>query len=227
MRRREFLGVLGGTAVWSFAALGQQSAKLPTIGFFDATSPATQGPLAATFVQRLRELGWSDGRNVTIEVRWGEGRRERYNEIVAEFVRLKVDVIVTYAVPAVIAAKRATSVIPIVFAAANDPVGNGLVASLCAARRQRDRPINPGCRYCRQEDRNSARGNPQSAPTSYLGQRCSSQRRVGVGRSSGSSPQVRCRCHHVGSPSCRQYRTRLRGAQGARGGALCRSRPSH
>jgi putative ABC transport system substrate-binding protein len=82
------------------------------------------------FVQRLRELGWIEGRNVAIEYRWGEGRIERLAEIAAEFVRLKVDVIVTSGTQQVVAAKQATSVIPIVFAAAGDPVGTGLVASL-------------------------------------------------------------------------------------------------
>ena len=84
----------------------------------------------AAFVQRLRELGWIEGRTVTIEYRWSEGRAERFAEIAAEFVRLKVDVIVTSGTPQVLAAKQATSVIPIVFATAGDPVGNGLVASL-------------------------------------------------------------------------------------------------
>ena len=81
-------------------------------------------------MQRLRELGWIDGRNLAIEYRWAEGRNERYAEIAAEFVRLKVDVIVTVATPPTLAAKQATAVIPIVFAAASDPVGTGLVASL-------------------------------------------------------------------------------------------------
>jgi putative ABC transport system substrate-binding protein len=82
------------------------------------------------FVQRLRELGWLEGRDVTIEYRWAEGRSDRFAEIAAEFVRLKVDVIVTHNTPTIIAAKQATSVIPIVFATAGDTVGSGLVASL-------------------------------------------------------------------------------------------------
>jgi putative ABC transport system substrate-binding protein len=81
-------------------------------------------------VQRLRELGWIEGRTITIEYRWAEGRDERFAEIAAEFVRLKVDIIVTSGTPQVLAAKHATSVIPIVFAGAGDPVGSGLVASL-------------------------------------------------------------------------------------------------
>jgi putative tryptophan/tyrosine transport system substrate-binding protein len=84
----------------------------------------------AAFVQRLRDLGWIEGGTVTIEYRWAEGRSSRAAEIAAEFVQLKVDVIVTYGTSPVLAAKQATSVIPIVFAAANDPVGAGLVASL-------------------------------------------------------------------------------------------------
>jgi putative ABC transport system substrate-binding protein len=81
-------------------------------------------------VQRLRELGWIEGRNIAIEYRWLEGRTERAAEMVAEFVRLKVDVIVTHSAAPVVAAKQATSVIPIVIASAADPVSTGLVASL-------------------------------------------------------------------------------------------------
>ncbi len=84
----------------------------------------------AAFVQRLREHGWIEGRTITVQYRWAEGRDERFAEIAAELVRLKVDVIVTSGTPAVIASKQATSVIPIVFATAGDPVGNNLVASL-------------------------------------------------------------------------------------------------
>jgi len=108
----------------------QQPGKVQTIGFLGPTTPSVEGQRLAAFVQRLRELGWIDGRNVMIEVRWAEGHSERYAEIAAEFVRLKVDVIVTYATPPVLAAKQATSAIPIVFASAADPVGTGLVASL-------------------------------------------------------------------------------------------------
>ena len=133
MRRREFITLIGGAAAssaWPLAARAQQAGKLPTIGFLGASTPAAQSQWTAAFVQRLRELGWIEGRTISIEYRWAEGRDERYAEIAAEFVRLKVDVIVTYATPAVIAAKQATSVIPIVFAVAADPVSTGLVASL-------------------------------------------------------------------------------------------------
>jgi putative ABC transport system substrate-binding protein len=128
--RRDFITLLGGAAAaWPLAARAQQAGKLPTIGFLGATTPATWSLFVAAFVQRLRELGWIEGRTIAIEYRWAEGRGERFAEIAAEFVRLKVDVIVT-AGGAVLAAKQATSLIPIVFAVAADPVGGGLVASL-------------------------------------------------------------------------------------------------
>ena len=130
IRRREFIFTLGGAApAWPLAARGQQSGKLPTIGFL-AANPSIESQRVAAFVQRLRELSWIDGRNLAIEYRWAEGRNERYAENAGELVRLKVDVIVTIATPPTVAAKQATAVIPIVFAAASDPVGTGLVASL-------------------------------------------------------------------------------------------------
>src|SRR5262252_8059418 len=94
--RRELIAALGGAAVaWPLAARAQQPVKLPTIGFLGTASPSTWGLWTAAFMQRPRELGWTEGRNVTIEVRWAEGRTERFAEIAAEFVRLKVDVIFT------------------------------------------------------------------------------------------------------------------------------------
>jgi putative ABC transport system substrate-binding protein len=95
-----------------------------------ANTPSVESQRIVVFVQRLRELGWIEGRTIAIEVRWGEGRNERFAEIAAEFVRLKVDVIVTVGTPAAVAAQRATSVIPIVFAPSGDPVATGLVTSL-------------------------------------------------------------------------------------------------
>jgi putative ABC transport system substrate-binding protein len=128
--RREFITLLGGAAAaWPLAARAQQ-AKLPTVGFLGANTPYAQSQWTAAFVQRLRELGWVEDRNVKIEYRWADGRTERAAEIVAEFVRLNVDVIVTQASALVRVAKQATSTIPIVFATAADPVGTGLVASL-------------------------------------------------------------------------------------------------
>jgi len=128
MRRRDFITLVGTAATWPLTARAQQTDKLPTIGFLGA-SPSGFAPWAAAFVARLRELGWVEGRTVAIEYRWSEGRPERYTEIAAEFVRLKVDVILTVgsAVPIV---KQATTAIPIVFAVAIDPVSSGLVASL-------------------------------------------------------------------------------------------------
>jgi putative ABC transport system substrate-binding protein len=127
MRRRTFISLVGGAAAWPFAAWGQQAGKLPTIGYLGVSTSG--GRRLAAFVQRLHELGWVEGRAVSIEYRWAEGRTERYAEIAAEFVRRKVDVIVTSAA-GVPAAKQATSVIPIVFTVASDPVETGLVASL-------------------------------------------------------------------------------------------------
>ena len=130
MKRREFVTLIGGAAAWSIAARAQQSGKLPTIGYLGASTPADAAPWTAAFVQRLRELGWVEGRTVAIEYRWGEARSDRWAEITAEFVRLKVDVIATYNTPTTLTAKKVTSAVPIVFALAADPVGSGLVASL-------------------------------------------------------------------------------------------------
>ena len=129
MRRRELIALLGGAAPsWPLAVRAQQTGKLPKIGFLGADAAAFS-PWTAAFVGHLRELGWIEGRTIAIEYRWSQGRTERYAEIAAEFVRLKVDVIVTVgsAVPLV---RQATTVIPIVFAVGIDPVGSGLVASL-------------------------------------------------------------------------------------------------
>jgi putative ABC transport system substrate-binding protein len=130
MRRRKFVTLLGGAAAtWPLASLAQQAGKLPTVGFLGTTTPSTWGPWSAAFVHRLRELGWIESRTIAIKILWAEGRPERYAEIAAEFVQLKVDVIVTGGA-AVPIARQATSVIPIVFTVAQDPVGDGLVESL-------------------------------------------------------------------------------------------------
>ena len=117
----------GGLAVRDAGAAASETADLRFLG---ATSPSAQKKWTDAFVQRLRELGWIDGRTIAIEYRWAEGRTERAAEIFAEFVRLKVDVIVTHPTPLSLAAKQATSLIPIVFEVAGDPVGTGLVTSL-------------------------------------------------------------------------------------------------
>ena len=130
MTRRAFITLLGGAVAWPLAARAQQPGKLPTIGFLGPATPSVEGQRVAAFVQRLRELGWIDGRDLAIEYRWAEGRDKRHTEIAAEFARLKVDVIVTLGTPPTLAAKQAIAAIPIVFVAALDPLGTGLVASL-------------------------------------------------------------------------------------------------
>jgi putative tryptophan/tyrosine transport system substrate-binding protein len=130
MRRRDFITFVGGTAAWPLAARAQQPPKQPTIGFLGSGTLEGQSQWVTAFLQRLRELGWIEGRNITIEYRWAEGSSDRAAELAAELVRHKVDVIVTYANPIALAVKRSTSAIPIVFTAAADPVGTGLVSTL-------------------------------------------------------------------------------------------------
>src|SRR5215468_9898270 len=131
LKRRGFISLLGGAAAaWPLAVRAQQGDRLRTIGFLGQSTRSAASEWTAAFVQRLRELGWTENRTITTEYRWAEGREERFAEIAAEFARLKVDVIVTVTTPASLAAKQATAVIPIVFAAVSDPVGTGLVASL-------------------------------------------------------------------------------------------------
>lgn len=129
MQRRELIILVGSAAVWPFTAHAQQRA-MPVVGLFIPSESSTAKPRVGAFVQRLSELGWIEGRTVAIEYRWAEGRTERFAEIVDEFTRLKVDIIVTAGAAPVAAAKRATSLIPIVFAISSDPVGTGLVSSL-------------------------------------------------------------------------------------------------
>jgi putative ABC transport system substrate-binding protein len=128
VRRRDFIKVIAVSVAWPLAARAQQAGKLPTIGFL-GTDQSAWSLWTAAFVQRLRDLGWIEGRTIAIEYRWSEARPERFIEIAAEFARLKVDVIVTnaFAVPTL---KQATEVIPIVFALGPDPVGGGAVESL-------------------------------------------------------------------------------------------------
>jgi putative ABC transport system substrate-binding protein len=129
MKRREFITLLGSAVAWPLAASAQQTPRLPTIGFSSPTKGSVENQRVAAFVHRLRELGWIEGRTAGIKVRWAEGRSERAAEIVAEFVRQKVDVIVSRGAVSVLADKLAASVvIPIVFAE-GDPVGTGFVVS--------------------------------------------------------------------------------------------------
>jgi ABC-type uncharacterized transport system substrate-binding protein len=131
MQRRQFITLLGGVAaMWPLAARAQQRPRLPTIGFLGSGTPSSDSQYAAAFGQQIRALGWIENRDVALEYRWGEGRVDRFAELAAELVRLKVDVVFTYGSATVAAAKQATSVIPIVFTLVGAPVETGLVASL-------------------------------------------------------------------------------------------------
>jgi putative ABC transport system substrate-binding protein len=130
VRRRAFISLLGGVAAWPLAARAQKMDRVRRLGFLGAATPSVGGPWLSALVQRLGELGWVEGRNLQIDARWAEGRIDRAEEIAIEFARTDVDLIVTWATGPAVAAKRATSTIPIVFALATDPVGSGLVASL-------------------------------------------------------------------------------------------------
>ena len=129
LKRREFITLIGGALAWPLVARAQNAAKISTIGYMGAADASLDREWIAAFVQRLDGLGWKQGRTNTMISRWAEGDRQRYAEILEEFVRLNVNVILTYSTPAVLAAKQATSVIPVVFPAAGDPVATGLVAS--------------------------------------------------------------------------------------------------
>jgi|SRR5215813_9631863 len=129
MRRRQFIAGLGSAGAWPLTVRAQQAERLPTIGFLGTSSASAWRQWVASFVQRLGQLGWIEGRTVAVEYRWADGRTDRFGEIAAELVRLKVDIIVTSGA-AVYKLKEATSAIPIVFAVATDPVGSGMVASL-------------------------------------------------------------------------------------------------
>ena len=154
MRRREFITLLGSAAAgWPIAARAQQAAKLPIIGFLGSDASGWSRWTAA-FVQRLRELGWVEGRTVAIEYRWSEGRPERQAEIATEFVRLKVDVIVSNAI-AIPALMQATAVIPIVFIGAR-PGRRRRSRKPGATRRQRHWTVDSVDRYCRQASRTLA-----------------------------------------------------------------------
>jgi putative ABC transport system substrate-binding protein len=130
MNRREVIALVGGgVAAWPVAARAQRTGKTPTIGFLGTASASAWSRWVPAFTQRLRELGWIEGHTIAIEYRWAEGREESYTETLAEFIRLKVDVMVVGGA-ALPVAKRAASVIPIVFTLAGDPVRSGAVASL-------------------------------------------------------------------------------------------------
>jgi putative ABC transport system substrate-binding protein len=122
--------LLGGTAAWPIVASAQQAGHVPIIGYIAPTNPQIPSRTTGAFLRRLRELGWIDGQTITIESRWAAGRPERLDEIAAEFVRLKVDLIVTSSTNDSVVMKRAAPQIPMVFAVSGDPIGFGLVASL-------------------------------------------------------------------------------------------------
>ena len=121
MKRREFITVLGAAAAWPLVVRVQQPGRLPKIGFLGANTASAQREFTDAFVQRLRELGWIEGRNVAIEYRWAEGRFDRSPAIIAELLGLKIDIIVTHATGNVVAAMQATSSTPIVFTASGGP----------------------------------------------------------------------------------------------------------
>jgi putative tryptophan/tyrosine transport system substrate-binding protein len=130
IRRRKFISFLGGAAAWPVVAWAQQARHVPIIGYVAPTNPLIPSRSTGAFLQRLRELGWIEGQTITIESRWAAGRPERLDEIAAEFVRLKVDLIVTSSTNDSIVMKQVAPQIPMVFAVSGDPVGFGLVASL-------------------------------------------------------------------------------------------------
>src|SRR3974377_1725485 len=133
IRRRKFISFLGGAAAWPVVARAQQARHVPIIGYVAPTNPLTPSRSTGAFLQRLRELGWIEGQTITIESRWAGGRPERLDEIAAEFVRLKVDLIVTSSTNDSIVMKRVAPQTPLGFAGSGEPVADGLVANRARA----------------------------------------------------------------------------------------------
>jgi putative tryptophan/tyrosine transport system substrate-binding protein len=131
MQRREFIALLGGAAaVRPHSARAQQTAKIPRIGLLSPFAPVDTAPWHQAFLRGLSDLGWVDGKNIAIEYRYSDGKNDRLPKLIADLVRLKVDIIVTAVTNDTLAAKNAAGGIPIVMAAAGDPVATGIVASL-------------------------------------------------------------------------------------------------
>jgi putative ABC transport system substrate-binding protein len=130
MRRRDFIIGVASTSAWPLAARAQQAGKVPRIGFLGMSSSSAFASRLEGFRQGLRDIGYVEGSTITIEYRWAEGRYERLPELAAELVRSNVDLFVTHGTPGSLAAKRATTTIPIVVALIGDPVASGIVASV-------------------------------------------------------------------------------------------------
>jgi putative ABC transport system substrate-binding protein len=141
VRRRDFIRAVASSAVaWPIGAWAQQTSKVWRVGMLETTSEALNAPNVTAFRRGLQQLGYVEGKNLAIEYRSGEGRIERFPELAAEMVRLKVDVIVTRGTPAALAAKNATTTIPIVMAAIGEPIGTGMVGSLAQPGGERHWP---------------------------------------------------------------------------------------
>ena len=225
MRRREIIRLLGtAAATWPLAARAQQPGKLPIIGYMGQGTAAAEAKRVTAFVGGLHELSWIEGRTVAIEYRWMDGRSDLAAEIATEFARRKVDIIVTSGTPLIVAAKRATATIPIVFSVAGDPVGSGLVESLARpggnvtglsvlstdpAGKRLDllRDLVPGLR------RVAIMGN--------VGNDCARIGRISSGRACTRPPR-----NYLGNPANNGHRARHRCFQGRSGRTLCLSRPA-
>jgi putative ABC transport system substrate-binding protein len=130
MRRREFITIVGGAAVWPLVARAQQPTKIARIGILGLASAAGAAPYVDAVRSGLRDLGYIEGKNLIIEYRFGDGKYDRLSELADQLVHLNVDILVTFAAPGTQAAKSATVTIPIVMAVTADAVGTGLIASL-------------------------------------------------------------------------------------------------